>query len=317
MRARKGSLYTPTSPSLPAYANGNGFDKLHLTTATTVRPRWPPRWLRALRRRRSNPLLKGALLVALALALFLVWTYEPHVEIQLYSRRWIAAEVHHLEPLGGCFDPGRVSPQYNVTRHLHAPKHVSLHAGTPLRTARDCYAFASTIPAALPPSSPHAPAAGDGARPVYFHSYWRTDLAAFSARQEHFLKSFLATQHPAARLILWSNGDLAAASPLVRWYTTRFPGRVEARTVRAHELARGTALEGNRLLDVRDRLAYVDGDLVRLLVVWAYGGVWVDVDTLLTRDLSPLFEHEFVTQWDCYGTSHHHALCHSNELIVA
>jgi hypothetical protein len=29
----------------------------------------------------------------------------------------------------------------------------------------------------------------------------------------------------------------------------------------------------------------------------------VDMDTLLTRDLTPLLEHEFVTQWDCYGTS--------------
>jgi hypothetical protein len=27
------------------------------------------------------------------------------------------------------------------------------------------------------------------------------------------------------------------------------------------------------------------------------------MDTLLTRDLTPLLEHEFVTQWDCYGTS--------------
>ena len=25
------------------------------------------------------------------------------------------------------------------------------------------------------------------------------------------------------------------------------------------------------------------------------------MDMLLTRDLSPLLEHEFVTQWDCYG----------------
>jgi hypothetical protein len=25
------------------------------------------------------------------------------------------------------------------------------------------------------------------------------------------------------------------------------------------------------------------------------------MDSLLTRDLSPLLEHEFITQWDCYG----------------
>jgi mannosyltransferase OCH1-like enzyme len=39
-------------------------------------------------------------------------------------------------------------------------------------------------------------------------------------------------------------------------------------------------------------------------LLWAYGGVWIDMDSLLTRDLEPLLEHEFVTQWDCYGKSH-------------
>jgi hypothetical protein len=66
-------------------------------------------------------------------------------------------------------------------------------------------------------------------------------------------------------------------------------------------LAKGTALEGSDLLYAKDSKAWVDGDLVRLLVTWAFGGVWVDMDSLLTRDLAPLLEHEFVTQWDCYG----------------
>jgi hypothetical protein len=66
-------------------------------------------------------------------------------------------------------------------------------------------------------------------------------------------------------------------------------------------LARGTALDGNELLERQDQKGWVDGDLIRLLVLWTYGGVWVDMDSLLTRDLHPLLEHEFVTQWDCYG----------------
>ena len=44
------------------------------------------------------------------------------------------------------------------------------------------------------------------------------------------------------------------------------------------------------LLHSKDTKAWVDGDLVRLLVTWAYGGVWVDMDSLLSRDLSPLLE---------------------------
>ena len=74
--------------------------------------------------------------------------------------------------------------------------------------------------------------------------------------------------------------------------------------VDVESLAKGTALEASDLLYAKDSKAWVDGDLVRLLVTWVYGGVWVDMDSLLTRDLSPLLEHEFVTQWDCYGTFH-------------
>ena len=65
-------------------------------------------------------------------------------------------------------------------------------------------------------------------------------------------------------------------------------------------------MDGSDLLKVKDEKAWIDGDVVRLLVLWAYGGVWIDMDSLLTRDMTPLLEHEFVTQWDCYGTSTDH-----------
>lgn len=70
-------------------------------------------------------------------------------------------------------------------------------------------------------------------------------------------------------------------------------------------LTRGTELAG--LLSgmneggLFDERAWVDGDAVRLLVLWHFGGVWMDMDQILTRDLHPLTESEFVTQWDCEG----------------
>ncbi|PCH35395.1 hypothetical protein WOLCODRAFT_79409 [Wolfiporia cocos MD-104 SS10] len=115
------------------------------------------------------------------------------------------------------------------------------------------------------------------------------------------LKSFFATQDAdATRLILWSNGDLSDNAILAEWLR-RYPDAFELRVVDYDDLARGTELEGSELLRVTDSRAWIDGDLVRLLVLWAFGGVWVDMDSLLTRDLSPLLEHEFVTQWDCYA----------------
>ncbi|KAL4067007.1 hypothetical protein V8B97DRAFT_2025310 [Scleroderma yunnanense] len=243
------------------------------------------------------------LLVLVASSILLGLTlFEPHIEIAFYSRQWVNTEITPVSPLGGCFDPERVSPEYNLTRHLHGPKMTEVHAGLPMRFGMDCYEFAGTILSPVPP--PPTSLAGGYVLPreerMHFHSYWRVDLAPFGQRQEQMLKSFFATQNThKSLLILWSNGDLSS-NPILQHYLHRFPHAFELRVARVKDLAVGTALEGNTLLDVNDGKAWIDGDLVRLLVVWRHGGIWVDMDSLLTRNLEPLLEHEFVTQWDCY-----------------
>lgn len=232
------------------------------------------------------------------------WFYETHIELAFYPRSWVSEEILSVRPLSGCFDAERIArTDYNLTR-ARAPKHNEVHAGMNLPFGRDCYNFAGTI---QPFSQKHSDSVDDSER-IVFHSYWRTDLAPFGPRQEWLLKSFFATQDLSrVRLILWSNGDLSAPSstnhpnPITYW-TSRYPASFETRQVDLEELARGTALDGSDLLKVKDQKAWIDGDVVRLLVLWVYGGVWIDMDSLLTRDMTPLLEHEFVTQWDCYGT---------------
>ena len=91
----------------------------------------------------------------------------------------------------------------------------------------------------------------------------------------------------------------------MRPYLEKWGDYIEIRQVDMNALTRGTELEG--LLStidgggLFDERAWVDGDAVRLLVLWHIGGVWLDMDQILTRDLHPLTESEFVTQWDCYG----------------
>ncbi|EGO03770.1 hypothetical protein SERLA73DRAFT_175405 [Serpula lacrymans var. lacrymans S7.3] len=166
----------------------------------------------------------------------------------------------------------------------------------------DCYDFAGTIRA--PPSPPHLVPYVPPSERVHFHTYWRVDLAAFGPRQEWMLKSFFATQDLShARLVLWSNGDLGA-NPILQKYERRFPDSFELRVVDIPALAKGTPMDGSGLLQSNDKKAWIDGDLVRLLVVWTYGGVWIDMDSLMTRDIAPLLEHEFVTQWDCYDKAY-------------
>lgn len=248
------------------------------------RPRTPLQWLKL-----------ALALTALTMVIF-YWSWEPHIEITFYSRRWVQQEVITVEPLAGCFEGTRISPKYNMTRAL-APKHYEVQAGLPLRLGMDCYDFAATIQPLPRVYSADAPSP----ERTNFHTYWRTDLVPFGERQEWMIKSFFATQDLArSRLILWSNGDLRSNEMVRRW-ARKYPDAFQLRIVDVEALAKGTALEGSDLLYAKDSKAWVDGDLIRLLVTWAHGGVWVDMDSLLTRDLSPLLEHEFVTQWDCYG----------------
>jgi len=231
-----------------------------------------------------------AFLFLLSLA-YLVW--EPHIEISFYRRLWIQQQIEPITPLRGCFKPEQASPLYNVSERLYGPRHTELHAGMPMRLGLDCYDFAGTI---RPTSSP----AADRDRPrTNYHTYWRTDLAPFGERQQYTLKSFFATQNPRSRLIMWSNGDLSG-NALLATYVARYPEAFELRVADVRELSKGTPLENSPLLESSDEKAWLDGDLIRLLVMWKDGGVWVDMDTLFTRDLTPLLEHEFVTQWDCY-----------------
>lgn len=231
----------------------------------------------------------------IVLGIFLLW--EPYLELIWYPRWWVRQEIETIPPLAGCFDPERVSPRYNVTDALYGPRHTEVHAGMRMPLGIDCYAFAGTIP--HPPNNSRTGIPLPREQRTHFHTYWRYDLAPFDERQEWMFKSFFATQDPdSSVMVLWSNGDLSGNEVLQKWLR-RYPDALVLREVDFSELARGTALEGSSMLQVHDKRAWVDGDLIRLLVLWAYGGVWVDMDELLTRDLTPLLEHEFVTQWDC------------------
>lgn len=278
------------------------YEQRHRTSSPP--PRWktpPSRWL-SIRPRRVFTFLKFALPLVFIICYAVWYLYEPHghIELVFYEREWIQREMLLLSPLGGCFEPERVSPLYNLTESVYGKKRFEVQAGVTMRMGLDCYDLAGTVKFAegewkeeeryIPPEER-----------AQFHTYWRLDLASLGERQEYMLKSFFATQYlPRSRLILWSNGDLSS-NPIVRKYLDLFPDSFLLGIVDIPELARGTPMEGHRFLNLEDKKAWVDGDLVRLLVIWTYGGAWIDMDMLLTRDLSPLLEHEFVTQWDCYG----------------
>jgi hypothetical protein len=170
-----------------------------------------------------------------------------------------------------------------------------------MEMGNDCYHFASTVP--------YAPLKGMVLpRHTIFHLYWRGDLLPLGARQMSLLHSLLATQDRASTsVIFWTNvpPTTAAFYPLVKPLLGLYGERFSIQTIDKTALARGTPMEKHALLEVSDKKAWLDGDLVRVLVLWAKGGIWVDFDTIMTgRDMRVLGEHEWVTQWDCHGESH-------------
>lgn len=85
---------------------------------------------------------------------------------------------------------------------------------------------------------------------------------------------------------------------LVRAYKARYGDAIELRGggggVDLSLLAEGTELEGSSVLaevgDSDDGGGGGGDPIFQLLVLWRYGGVWMDMDSLLTRDLTPLLE---------------------------
>lgn len=237
--------------------------------------------------------LMGALFALTAL-----WQFSKHYEVQLefsvFSRDWVRQEVESIRPLKGCWEPQNVSPEYNMTLH-ETPRRQLLTPGINLRYELACYDFASTVQ-----SFPEVPA-----RDTIFHTYWRSDLAPFDDRQAATLYAFLATQNlDVSKLILWTNGkEQLMGSARLRELVQDWPDHLEVRQFEPAVLTEGTEVDGvlNQMGGIFDRRAWVDGDVVRLLALYQYGGVWIDMDMILTRDVQPLLESEWVMKWDCYG----------------
>jgi hypothetical protein len=138
--------------------------------------------------------------------------------------------------------------------------------------------------------------------PMTFHMFWRQSRGAFWLKRRPFarkqalpVKSFFATQDLSrCRLILWSDEDLSG-NP----WLTPFDGALTHRVYSVEDEARGTPLEAlPDLYRQQDRKVWRDGDLFRILVLHNYGGVYVDMDMVLLRNLGALLGKEFVYQWD-------------------
>ncbi|KAI8333668.1 hypothetical protein BC941DRAFT_434147 [Chlamydoabsidia padenii] len=250
------------------------------TAATYIRPK---RW-------KIWTILKWAtILGSLSILLFFI-ICDLQLNIRIYLRNWIShADEAYYEPLGGCFKslPDDSPYIHGVQNYIY-----DVTPGIGLLDDFDCYDFASTIQPVTKELTT--------ATPMIYHAYWRADIAPVGPKQLATLRSFFATQNVNNSMIyLWSNGDLST-SPIIQQIKAQVGDRLETLVYHPKELSKGTPMENSPHLDFKDTSGYLDGDLIRLLVIYKYGGMWFDMDSLFIRDMSPLFEREWLQQWDCF-----------------
>ncbi|KAI7952097.1 hypothetical protein MJO28_007781 [Puccinia striiformis f. sp. tritici] len=270
------------------------------------------------------------LITFIILIIFIIFNsiIETHIQISFYNRKQLTQLLppHPPNLSRKCFTEEFISnpfksnqnsfpssPAYNLTLgslSLH-PKVLTLSPGFNLPHHEDCYRFANTIPLKPTPNMILS------VTPTYYHLYWRSDLAPISDRQIITLKSLLATQDFSkskspnkngyhqlnSQIILWTNPSTRSLEndQLLAPLLYRFKDRLSLKIIDLNSLSKSTPLENHHLLNtIFDKKAWLDGDLIRILLLWHYGGFWIDMDNLILRDLKVLTEHEWVVQWDCY-----------------
>jgi hypothetical protein len=185
---------------------------------------------------------------------------QLELNLRVYLRNWIShADESYYEPLSGCFDslPENSSYKQGYTQYTY-----DIAPGISLLQDYDCYDFAGTI-------QPRPNRVHSGEKVIY-HAYWRADLEPMGEKQMATLRSFFATQDANSTILyLWSNGDLSD-SWVVKEIEKYEAGRFKLLPYDSKEVAKGSPMENSSHLDFHDDHAYLDGDLIRLLVLYKY-----------------------------------------------
>lgn len=124
-----------------------------------------------------------------------------------------------------------------------------------------------------------------------FHVY--TDIK--NEKQIMIVKSFLATQNlEHAILNLWTDVDLSSnvlAKPFLKYINFKiYNPSVEFKD---------TPLEGKMdYINAKDQKHWAQSGILRLLMLYKYGGIWADMDMILLRDFKPIMDNDFAYMWE-------------------
>jgi hypothetical protein len=126
----------------------------------------------------------------------------------------------------------------------------------------------------------------------YFHIY--TDLK--DPKEIESIRSFFATQNTnQCKLILWS--DMVIDKNYLKSEIGELVDLITFKIYEPHLEAKDTPLENFYYLNVKDDKHWFQSDIFRILILYKYGGFFIDSDIILLRCFSPLYDLEFMYQW--------------------
>lgn len=124
---------------------------------------------------------------------------------------------------------------------------------------------------------------------INFHVY--TEVK--NEKELECIKSFFATQNlNKTNLIIWSDYDISnleCLAPFKKYITFKIYNP-------SSEII-GTPLENLSYAFLKDNKYYVQSDILRILLLHKYGGVWFDMDIIFLRDFKPILDQEYMYQW--------------------
>ena len=142
---------------------------------------------------------------------------------------------------------------------------------------------------------------GCGTEPIdgtlQFHTAWTGPYEHVREDLDALMQSYLTTQSlTTSTFTFWLlDRDPDPADAFQKMFGGAGNGAVQFKRARMEDMARGTAMEGKDQFLNLDWSTVKKGprwraNIFRILILHRFGGIWVDTDTLMLRDMRPLIE---------------------------
>ncbi|KAI8087021.1 uncharacterized protein B0P05DRAFT_19145 [Gilbertella persicaria] len=192
--------------------------------------------------------------------------YQVDLNAHIGWRDYLVPDRPSAGSLSSCFN-----------RQMNKTTHYSLFPSIPVKEFDTCFDYARLI-------QPF----NKSTTTSLFHTYWSTEQSSqLTQNQLATLRSFVATQPANTQLYVWTtptDQKKLMQDPL--WQSIR-SNRIQWMSI--------------------DTLALQPTDQIEWMVkthsLYQHGGVWMDLDVLLIRDLSPLLHQEWLSQSSCFEQS--------------